>query len=318
MTSASSNPDDELAALFADDVAALDRALNDTAFSSTALPADLGAEVLRAALAVRPHGSTFGPPPSTPLDAFRDTVADLGVLLASLTPDEWHLDALPEYGRVRDLIAHLAGVEEHLGAGLAGTADGELAAPTQHIADTRYAIEELAATAVDDTAARWRNAADRVIQLAAASSPQRPVMVNAVPTDVDGMLVLRTFELWTHLEDVCAATKRYLPGLDAPRFALMSSRLVEILPTAVVVTHGGHAQGTVRFVFTGPGGGTYDRAFGPDESASEPVAVVITDVAGICRAAANRMPRNRMTVQIEGDSVLAERVLASVGAFAND
>ena len=80
--------------------------------AATAPPPDLRAAVVERALARRPAGRPVGGAvPCTATDAFDRTVADLYGLLVSLTDAEWDLPAHPEHGRVRDLIAHLTGVE---------------------------------------------------------------------------------------------------------------------------------------------------------------------------------------------------------------
>lgn len=316
-TTPGSTPDDELQQLLVDDLNAFERAGAGIEDFEPA-PHDLGRTMLLAALAVRPHGAPIGPSAATPADAFHATVADLDALIGTLDDNELESPCLSQYGRVRDLVAHLAGVEEQLVRGLERPLGDGMAPPMNHVEGTRLVIDELSESPAQDVTDRWHSGATRLLKLAVASEPARPVMVGTMPTDVDGLLVLRTFELWTHLEDICAAIGRATPGLDAPRFALMSSRLVQILPTAVLLTQGDFEKGTIRFVLTGAGGGTYDRAFSPEDRVTAPDAVIITDVADICRAASNRMTRERLPVTIEGNAELAERVLASIGALAQD
>ena len=85
--------------------------------AAVAPPTDLRDTVLAAAMNRRPAGRPVdGALPCEPAEGFERTIADLFELLESLSDDEWNATAHPEHGRVRDLIAHLIGVERLVAA----------------------------------------------------------------------------------------------------------------------------------------------------------------------------------------------------------
>src|SRR5689334_6285135 len=242
--------DEELAALLAldaldaldsaDAAAELDGAAADLQRVSAMLaegvamrpPDDLRGQVLDAARIRRtPDRPVGGVEPCPPADAFARTVADFDVLLQSLTEDEWDAPAHEDHGRVRDLVAHLVGVERLSQRWLDPDPDDPLV--LDHVAATRPVIEELASSDGPAVARAWRDAALRVAAAAAAGDPDRPVMFHDMPTDVAGFLVTRTFELWAHSMDISLATGRPLLALDDARMMLLSSRLMDAVPAAV-------------------------------------------------------------------------------------
>jgi hypothetical protein len=73
----------------------------------------------------------------------------------------------------------------------------------------------------------------------------------------------------------------------------------------------------LRLVLTGPGGGTWDVAIHGDEP--EPASIVIvTDVVGFCRLAANRLSPADLDLHVTGDRSRASGVLVAVSALALD
>jgi uncharacterized protein (TIGR03083 family) len=250
--------------------------------------------------------------PATPVEAISSTVDDLERLLAGLGPEEWAAPTRTTYGRVRDLVAHLVGVEELVDLWL--RQDDE-AGHVNHITGTMPVVTALAAAPPPEVLRRWAGAARRNIAAAAAAPPDQPLTVHDIPTDVEGMLVLRTFEVWTHAEDIAAAVDRPRPAPDAARLRLMSTRLVGMLPIAVSVT-GPVARTDLHLVLTGPGGGTYDIALDGEGDAA-PLSLV-ADVTDFCRVAARRLEPEELGAAIDGDRDVADLVLAATGAFAQD
>jgi hypothetical protein len=131
-------------------------------------------------------------------------------------------------------------------------------------------------------------------------------------------LVLRTFEVWTHHEDVCRATGRPGPLLDGSRLRLMSSDLMDVLPAALAVTGSARPGRTTRIVLTGLGGGTFVRPMAMDGAVGTPDVVITADVVDFCRLAARRIAPDDLDATIEGDPMLAQLVLQAAGAFARD
>jgi hypothetical protein len=140
--------------------------------------------------------------------------------------------------------------------------------------------------------------------------------VHDLPTDVDGLLVLRAFELWAHLHDVCDAVGRPVPDAGPARLALMSSRLMDVVPAALFLRDVPPPVSEVRFVLTGPAGGCYDVDLG-GPAGREPLTIV-ADTADLCRVAARRLSVGALDAVVDGDPEVAERILVALDAFSRD
>ena len=280
-------------------------------------PAGLRAETLARAASRRPAGRPVAAAQSClPAEAFDRTVADLDRLLGSLTGAEWDAPAHPDHGRVRDLVAHLVGVERLALRWL--EADETLPVLPDHVAATRPVVAELADTEPREVARQWHESARAVAAAAAGSDPAREVTFHDITISVERLLVVRTFELWAHATDICAATGRPLLQLDAERMTTLSAQLMSAIPLALAY-QGSTAPGrSARFVLSGPAGGSYTVPLAPDTVAATPEVTIITDPVALCRVAARRLDPAELDATIDGDHQLAELVLASVGALARD
>lgn len=264
--------------------------------------------------------------PAEPADAFARTVADLHALLAMLSDAEWNAPAHPAHGRVRDLVAHLVGVERLCQRWL--VPDGSLPAVLDHVAGTRPVVDELAAVEPSEVARRWQHAALAVGAAAAGGDPARSVAFHDLQVSVPGLLVIRTFELWAHAMDITAATGRPLPRLDPERMALLSGRLMAVLPNALAYRGSALPGRSGRFVLTGSAGGCYtvplapvgDTDFGERTAPAvgEPDFTLVADAVDLCRLAARRLRPAQLAATVTGDRELAELVLADLDAFARD
>jgi uncharacterized protein (TIGR03083 family) len=311
MTDTVPQPDDEMDTLIALVDLALDRGSD--------APDSLRLDVLARALERRAAGDVIGrPEPSSPRAAFAQTVEDLHELLASLDAANWRAAPVrPPHPNVGALVAHVAGMEELTLAWLVGPAP-DPAAVADHLEATQPMVAALATSPGPTIAERWYELARRVVEATATVPADHPVLAHDLPTDTDGLLVLRTFELWAHMHDVAAAAGRPAPDLDAPRMALMSERFMAVLPFAIAMRGMAAPGRTARFVLTGPAGGCYTVPLDPAEAPGEPDTTIIVDATELCRLAARRLDAEDLPVTIEGDVELAGRVLASADAFAKD
>jgi uncharacterized protein (TIGR03083 family) len=281
-------------------------------------PANLREQVLAAAKSRRAPGTPIKDPPVSPSEAFQQTVSELHQLLKVLNTDEWLAAALAPYGRTRDLVAHLVGVEENL-LGLLG--EGVPPNPDtweDHVMATSDYVRALQTESTDALLRRWARSARRLNSVASRLPQDQTIAVNDVETTIRGMLILRTFEVWTHHEDVCRATNRPLPILDSGRLQLMSSELMDALPVALTVTGKADSRRTMKIVLTGPGGGTYLRPMAVDSAVGLPDVIITANIVDFCRVAAQRMKPGDLPAHIEGDASLADRVLVAASAFARD
>jgi uncharacterized protein (TIGR03083 family) len=279
-------------------------------------PADLRAATLAHALDRRPASRPVeGTQPCSPAQAFVRTIAEFEELLRSLTPAEWDAPAHEEHGAVRDVVAHLVGIERISARWLRN--ESELLLP-DHIDATRATVAELRPSDPDELLRMWSDAVRDVVTAAASGDPERPVRFHDVTLTVERYLTTRTFEIWAHGMDIALATGRPMPTLDDERMTLLSSRLMAVVPYALSYRGTPTPGRAARFVLTGPAGGTYTVPLAPGEEPGEPSFVVVADVVDVCRVAARRLTPADLAAAVEGDRELADLVLGALDAFARD
>lgn len=257
--------------------------------------------------------------PCTPLDAYLRAAEQLHGVLTSLSGADWGALAHHEIGTVRDLIVHLTGVERVALGWVEADGDAPLAV-TDHLHASRDASAEFVDAPDDEIVVAWFDGARRFAAACAVADPSKPVLAHDLPTDVDGLLVLRAFELWAHLLDVCGAVGRPEPEVDEPRLALMSSRLMQAAPLALLLRGVDvSSPSRVRFVLTGLATRCYDNTFGGESvDGGRPDVTVVIDTVDVCRIAARRASAADVDVAVEGDADVADVILGALDAFARD
>jgi hypothetical protein len=131
--------------------------------------------------------------------------------------------------------------------------------------------------------------------------------------------VVRTFELWTHDDDIRRAVGLPPNELDHARLSLMSSSLMGALGAGMALSGTARPGQTAHIELTGVGGGTsFDIALAPGEAASVPDVTIETSALDLCRLASNRLALHRIEVVTTGDRSLLEPVLVGATAFALD
>jgi uncharacterized protein (TIGR03083 family) len=272
-------------------------------------------DMLARALGRRPAGRPVGAlAPCSAVDGYRAAAAQLYETLRALGPDAWAVAAHHGIGTVRDVVAHLVGVERLVLEWLT-LPDGEHADPSEHLAAARVASRDLDGVAPERLTELWFDAVHRVSDACDAVAPSKVVLAHDLPTDVDGLMLLRAFELWSHLLDVTTATGLPMPDVDEPRLALMSSRLMGAVPIALALRDLMVDVAEVRFVLTGDGGGCYDIPLGPPGGDE---LTIVLDTVDVCRVAARRLAPDALDVTIDGDERAARTILSSLDAFARD
>jgi len=287
---------------------------------AVAPPSRLAAQILASALRERSPGRpTNGPAPITAPEAFRRAADALDALLASLELAEWGIPALRGLD-VQGLVGHLIGVELDFQAAL-GDPNG-VQASADHVGATDPIAHAQAGRPPADTLRDWRHAVLQTLSAVDRLSPAIPsdatVGLHGVRLALPAMLVVRTFELWTHEEDIRRATARSLAAPDEASLALMTDLAFELLPVAMGRLPAPAWDGTARVVLTGPGGRTWQSA--PLDAETNPGADVRIVMAAVefCRLVANRIDPVRVPATVTGDAAGARGLFATAAALALD
>ncbi len=275
---------------------------------------------LVAEVARRPR---VGVEPASAPDLYRSRVAVLHRLLGELADDDWSAVVAPYGWTVHRLVAHLVMIEEYTARQLGLTGEAPLppgeASTGDHLGLGAGQADELVASPPASSVERWWAAATRIAAHvgSAGFDPSAPVPLHQWPFDAATALVARSFELWTHGDDVRRATGRPLEEVPAGELRTMSSTSVQGLPLLlalqppppdarppVVLT-------PTRVVLTGPGGGTFELG-GPGPQAN----LLVADVVDYCRVVSRRLDPETLAATREGDERLLSSLLVASQAIA--
>ena len=274
--------------------------------------------VLETSMEARPQGRGAPTEHIDGAETLRRTVGILDELLGSLGQDEWSRPALRNLD-AQGLLGHLMGVETSFLAAL----DGDKAAgQADHVASTQPTALGQAGRDPSETLEEWRRLTAAALERAGCEDPDAVVPFYGVELPLDQLLVVRTFEMWIHDEDIRRATGRPLVAPDPARLARMTDLAVTLLPAGMALAERARPGKRVRLVLTGSGGGTWDVSLGgaPDGSApsSQWDSRVIVDSTAFCRIVGNREDRVGADAVVDGDDHLASDVFAGAAALALD
>ena len=134
-----------------------------------------------------------------------------------------------------------------------------------------------------DPGTDWRRAADRTLNLVhAVGDPCAGFQASAFSWA--RCSVVRSFELWTHDNDIRRAAGLPPSVPDASALHLMTGLAARLLPHAAA-RRGLRGPVDVHLVLTGPGGGTWDVDIG--ERLPDPASIlIVTNAVGFCRLVA--------------------------------
>jgi uncharacterized protein (TIGR03083 family) len=281
-------------------------------------PVALRPRVLEAVRLARPAGRHVAAEPAiTPVEAYRRTMVSFDSVLAELTDTEWHLHVLRDLD-IQGLVGHLIGVERQLHSALG--IGPPIAISSDHVASTQADALAQAGRPPAATHAEWRELLSATVTHTEGldrAALERMVTLHAFSVSVERMLVVRSFESWTHEEDIRRATGRPLAAPDPARLRLMTELAVSALPTGLGYIDRPQPGRTARLVLTGPGGGTWQASL--DRTQPGPTDVrIVADAASFCRLVANRVAPEALAADITGDVALAGDILAGAQALALD
>jgi uncharacterized protein (TIGR03083 family) len=275
------------------------------------------AELRRTTLAAAARTPRRIDPGSDVVDLFAHQVAALHELLLSLTPPQWRLRAEPYAWTVHELVAHLLVIERYTAVQLGvvdSTVPGFVPENIGHLAMGGDVIAAEAARAPLDTAAAWHDAASGTVAALRAGrglALDAPVGLHGWPFTTTTALVARSFEIWTHADDIRRAIDAVPLAPVAADLRTMSSFSVSTLPYVLPLVAPQTEFTGARVVLTGPGGGTFD--LGDPE---QPATLIVVDVVDYCRLAAKRVSLESLEATIEGDEAMAADLLAASQVFS--
>ena len=287
------------------------------------VPAGVAAGVIDRALAQRRAGLWDGFVAADDIDAgesYARAIEQFGAVADGLTEREWAAP-IATYGTVHDLVAHLSAIDIYTGKQVGLFPDQVIGADHDHIHLGDGLIEQLQSADYHSVLAWWRGNAREIVH-AVTIDPEllgAKASWHGAPVDVRSLLVIRTFELWTHADDVRVATGRARAEPDNAQLKLMTNLAAAILPLGLELTGRPHAGRTVRLVLTGRGGGTWRRPLSASGSVTaHDDVLLVADAIAFCRLAANRCTPVELDAYVEGDAGIAEDILQGMAALAVD
>jgi uncharacterized protein (TIGR03083 family) len=252
--------------------------------------------------------------------ALARTAAELSSLLDSLEPAEWNLPTNVQDDTVHGLVLHLVGVERYMLGQLGRRPAASAPTRAEHSTVTRELAADMAGADSSRLARTWWLEVMELIGAVGEVGPDHPVAYHHLSSGARGMAAVRTFEVWTHNEDIRRATARGLSPLDEPRLALMSTSLLSSLGGGMALMGTSQPGRSARIHVTGAGPDTltFDAALAYGETAGAPDITVTVDALDLCRLASNRVPIADLPAEVDGDRSLLEPMLVGATAFAMD
>lgn len=246
--------------------------------------------------------------------AWQESMADVGAL--GLDDQSGALDTSLPGWKTRDVLAHLVHIEEVLAYGeTAPSAEGARVVASDY---TQAGVESLADVPVAELLTRLdRAVAERSSQLtslpedAAAPADLTP---GGVAWDWETLLRNRAVDAWMHEQDIRRAIGK--PGGYESAGAQVT---VRSFSTALPFIIGKRARvepgHPVRFEIDGPVSIARTIVVGEDgraaDTETEPRTTISMSTETFTRLAGGRESRENFEIRIEGDSMIADRVLAN-------
>jgi uncharacterized protein (TIGR03083 family) len=283
-------------------------------------PADLAERTFSTAFARRPPGTPAAAADPDPVAAYRTQLDDLSALVGTLAPGDW-TEATITGWTVHELLAHLLAIEGYT-ARLLGV-DDSFAIPegteSDHLGMTGPTVEAWSHGDPAATVQAWRNlvAANVAhLQELPAERLDDRVSFHGLDLSIRSFLGVRTFEVWTHTDDVRRALGRPLDDPDPVRLRFMSTLAVNALPLGLAMSGIDDTGRTVRILLTGAGGGEWLQALTLEAEPGPPDATLVADVVDFCRLAAQRLTPDDLPHTAEGDREVVRDVLVGAQVFA--
>ncbi|TYB60952.1 maleylpyruvate isomerase family mycothiol-dependent enzyme [Nonomuraea sp. PA05] len=240
-------------------------------------------------------------PVATVAVPYAEQVALMDDLLADLSAPDWETP-IAKHGTIRGVVEHLAANDATVAAfmGVAGAGVVTLPVPIHR---------------------RWREQAGSLLQRVSAGNEVllgvEVALAGTSPTPVRAplrqVMIQRTFETWTHADDIRAATDRSRAEPRPEHVHMIAEFGLAMLPAAM---KGPRRDVSATIVLTGPGGGTWTIPLSPT---SDHVGVLVSaDAVEFCRLMANRLPPDCFPYAAEGDPALARDLIRAAATLGCD
>jgi uncharacterized protein (TIGR03083 family) len=226
---------------------------------------------------------------------YAEQVALMDDLLAELSAPQWDAP-IAGHGTVRGLIEHLAAND--------ATVATFMGVPGMGAAPVHQRWREQAGSLLERVSAGSEVLLGVEVALA-GSRPARAPLRQA--------LIQRTFETWTHADDIRSATYRPPAPPRDEHVHMIAEFGLALLPRAM---KGPRRDVSVTVMLTGPGGGTWTIPLSP---ASDRVSALISaDAVAFCKLLGNRWPPDSFPYAAEGDPALAREIIRTAPTLGCD
>jgi uncharacterized protein (TIGR03083 family) len=216
---------------------------------------------------------------------------------------------------VHHLVIHLAAMESAVAAAIGRVIVPEV---TDDDIERRTAafVERFGDRRVGEVRGLWRSSVNAVATWAEDAPAAKEVDVFGLPFSRESILVTRSFETWTHADDIRRVLDRELSPPPPEVLHRMADLSVTTMPASLEVVERAHRGKTARVVLRGEGGGDWLIPLGFSEMGATPDVVVTADVVAWCRVVSERLAPEALPRQVEGDPALADDLAAASSAFA--
>ena len=289
--------------------------------TAVAPPSPLGDLVVHAATSARPIGQAIaslgGGEHADAAVAFVQTVDEFKSVLAEPAAGR---SSSPMAGASPNSSPTLLEVDLYFGRQLGlWEHDIDESLEDDHLAMTEAAIRAAVKADFGTTVARWLDVSSAVCAHVASLDAEqlaKRIKFHMLDTRISTALVVRVFEVWTHIEDLCRTLRRDPPPLDGARLHLMTRTAVRAIPLGMLLGGIDGGTHTARLVLTGSGGGVWNQPLQLGAEAGEPSVTIIADALQFCRLAAQRIAPADLDAEIDGPMDLAITVFRGASVFA--
>jgi uncharacterized protein (TIGR03083 family) len=248
------------------------------------------------------------------LAAYLSETARFDTLLDTLPDDAF--DVLTFNGlTVQELVIHLAAMESAVAAAIGRATAPEVTADNIERRTTAF-VQRFRDRPLREVRMLWRASVNAVALWAEDAPAGKRVRVFGLPFPRESILVSRSFETWTHADDIRRAAGRALSPPPPSVLHRMADMSVMSMPASLEMVERAHRGKTARVVLTGDGGGDWLVPLGFSEASATPDVVVTADVVAWCRCASERLAPDALPREIEGDQGLAGDLPAASSALA--